>query len=229
MPVNPVEMSSFTVGLDVGKVKDPAALCVLERRRVFTPGPHASQAPAHGATELSYRIRHLERLPLGTSYPALADRVAQMAERLRVTLLPGAELADVVVDVTGVGRAVLDLLRDRGLGCTVVGVNFTGGQRVSAAADAVWNVPKRDLVSELVVLFQTRQLLIAEQLKEAPVLVNELVNFRQFLGESGQVSYANDGAEAKHDDYVTAAALCAWRSRRRAPRTLGEGCRQPLF
>ena len=52
------------------------------------------------------RLRFLERLPLGTPYPDVVERV------VKVTRAP--ELRDrcrVAVDGTGVGRPVLDLLR----------------------------------------------------------------------------------------------------------------------
>ena len=225
MPVSPVEKSSYTIGVDVGKVRDPAALCVLERRSVFQPGPHHPAHPEHGREAVSYRIRHLERLPLATTYPAVAERVAIVAERLRVSIHPQtAVLSDVVVDVTGVGRPVFDLLADRGLAAQLVGVNFTGGLKANTSDGRIWNVPKRDLVAGLVVMFQARELRIAEQLADASVLVNELVNFRMTLSEAGRDSYGN-GGDAEHDDYVTAAALCAWRARLRAPRELGRGGR----
>ncbi len=47
----------YTVGLDLGQAKDYTALCVLER---------------HGEAEQAvFHARHLERFPLGTSYPAI--------------------------------------------------------------------------------------------------------------------------------------------------------------
>jgi len=55
-------------------------------------------------------------------------------------------------------------------------------------------------------MFQARELLIAEQLADASVLVNELVNFRMTLREAGRDTYGN-GGDAEHDDYITAAAL----------------------
>lgn len=223
MPVSPVVRSHFYLGLDVGKVRDPAALCVLERRSVFTPGPHQPNFGSTGAWSAHrYLVRHLERLPLGTPYPAAVDRVAAIAEKLRVSRTP---LSDVIVDVTGVGRPIFDLLADRGLVARVVGVNFTGGDRASSVDNRIWNVPKRDLVAGLVLLFQSRELQIADRLPDAQVLVQELVNFQETISAAGNASYGNDGVNAKHDDYVSAAALAAWRARRREPRELGVGQR----
>jgi hypothetical protein len=217
MSVAPVERLRCYVGIDLGKVKDPAAPCVMERREIFRPGPHLPHDARSGATETSYRIRHLERLALGTSYPAVVERVAAIGEKLR--LLHGRP-PELIVDVTGVGRPVFDLLRDRGH--PAVGVNFTAGGR-ARYRDGVYNVPKKDLVGGLVLLFQSRELRIAEGLRDAAVLVN----FREFLSAAGHASYANDGHEAKHDDYESAAALCAWRARLRVRMQLGQS--RPLL
>ena len=225
MPVSAVAESRFFVGLDVGRVRDPAAIAVMELRHVFRPGPYEPARGEAGENSLRYRVRHLERMKLGTSYPAVVDRVAAIAAALRVPMVAsagagaGASRAalEVIVDVTGVGRPIFDLLRDRRVGA-VVGVNFTGGERASLAPDGVWNVPKKDLVAGLVLLFQMRELQIAEKLADAQVLVNELVNFQESLSAAGNPQFGNDGANAKHDDYVSAAALCAWRARLRAPR-----------
>ncbi len=72
----------FIVGADIGQARDPTALGVIET----------------AADKL--QVRHLERLPLGTPYPQVVDRIADL-----VGGLPGAEL---VVDATGVGRPIVD-------------------------------------------------------------------------------------------------------------------------
>jgi hypothetical protein len=226
MPVMPSIQSRFFVGVDVGKVKDPPAMAVMELRSVFTPGPFDPFKQETGSTSISYRVRHLERLKLGTPYPALVDRVAVIAEKLRLPVLPGsaAATAEVIVDVTGVGRPIFDLLADRRCG-RIIGVNFTGGDRASRPDkfSPIYNVPKKDLVAGLVLLFQSRRLQIAEKLADAQVLVNELVNFQETLSAAGHSQFGNDGVNARHDDYVSAAALCCWRARQYAPRRHAQG------
>ena len=54
-----------------------------------------------------YRVGYLERLPLGTPYPGIVAHVARLLGRL-----PGAEL---VIDLTGVGRPVFDMFRFSGI------------------------------------------------------------------------------------------------------------------
>jgi hypothetical protein len=58
-----------------------------------------------------YRIAHLERLPIKTPYPAQVARIGYVLNRLpRGTSL--------VVDFTGVGRGIYDMLIDAGLSPT---------------------------------------------------------------------------------------------------------------
>ena len=54
-----------------------------------------------------FQVGHIERLPLGTTYPAIVHHVGRVLGRL-----PGAEL---VIDYTGVGRPVFDLFRYSGV------------------------------------------------------------------------------------------------------------------
>ena len=91
----------YSVGLDLGQSQDYTAIAVAERRNI--PVPQGSR-PHH-----VYAIPHLERFPLGTSYPAIVERVAEV---LAMRELQGARLA---VDSTGVGAAVVDLLWKVGL------------------------------------------------------------------------------------------------------------------
>ena len=65
-----------------------------------------------------FRVGHLERLPLGTPYPAIVAHVSRL-----LTKLPGhPELA---IDFTGVGRPMFDMFVSCGIAPT--GVLITGG------------------------------------------------------------------------------------------------------
>jgi hypothetical protein len=212
MPVGPALERKRWLGVDVGQVNDPTALLVLERRREWIA---AAFDPATGLaahwTPAVYSVSFLQRLPLGTSYPAVASRVGSVVASLKAR--PDASFAEVVVDVTGVGRPILQSL---GAACRPrVGVNFTAGDRasVSSSGSGVWNVPKRDLVAGVVLLFQRGELRIADSLADGPLLVNELVNYRQRLSDAANATFGNDGKRSKHDDYVSALCIAVWRAR----------------
>ncbi len=75
-------------------------------------------------TEKQYRLRYLQRYR-GDSYVRMADRIIALANSPSL----GCKPLRITVDATGVGRAVIDLMRERGLDITAV--TITGGDTVS--------------------------------------------------------------------------------------------------
>jgi hypothetical protein len=106
------------------------------------------------------------------------------------------------------GGAVTDLLKKSGV--SHVGVTITAGNQERGT-----NVPKRNLVSALQVAFSTGRLKIASGLDLAPVLKEELRNFRMKINlATGHDSY-EAWREGEHDDLVLAAALAVWAADRK--------------
>ncbi|MDA2918727.1 hypothetical protein MYX76_04425 [Desulfobacterota bacterium AH_259_B03_O07] len=181
-------MSDFILGLDLGQAQDYTALGILER-------------DGSSKGDRKYQLRHLDRFPLGTPYPAITEKVKQLMEKepLRGHVL-------MVVDATGVGLPVIDLLNEEGL--RPIGITITGGHKAEWGGYS-YHVPKRDLVTNLQVLFQSGRLKVAESLPLARTFVNELLNFKVKINTRGHDSYEawRDGA---HDDLVLAVSLAAW-------------------
>jgi hypothetical protein len=206
---------TYVVGLDLGQAQDYTALAVLERSRwvpeslvsygvmgrveTIPAGP-TSFFPT--ASERRYAVRHLERFPLGTSYPAIVDRVVALFAQAPLT---GSTLA---VDQTGVGRAVVDLLRKARPRCTLRPITITAGNAV-VADGAGWHVPKKELVGNLQVLLQSRRLQVAKGLPDAAVLIQELEAFRVKITASIHEVY-EAWRERDKDDLVLALAMAAW-------------------
>src|SRR5438034_7964820 len=120
------ERARIFVGLDLGQSQDPTALSIVERAEVF-PGEmdwvsYARRRP------LRFRVLYLERMLLGTPYPRVVERVRQVlwrsAQQSKCTL---------VMDATGLGTPVLDMMRAANLGCEIVPVLLTGGERECCA------------------------------------------------------------------------------------------------
>jgi hypothetical protein len=178
----------WTLGLDLGQASDYSALVALE------------QAATSGARH--YAARHLERFPLGTSYPAVSARIRE--------LVSAPPLADcrLVVDQTGVGRAVVDLLRQEGLSAWVMPITITSGHAIRWDGSST-HVPKRELVGVLQVLLQTRRLKISRHLALGEVLKKELQNFRVQITASAHEVFGA-ARQGEHDDLVMALALAAW-------------------
>ena len=217
----------YILGVDLGQAQDYTALGVLERtghdtskvtvthelrsvsygfgERVGSKSPY--QTITSPVYENHYAARHLERLPIGTPYPAQVARIKELSEHLKADTGSAPLL---VVDQTGVGRPVVDMLRAAEL--SPVAVTITGGDAVTQDGRD-YRVPKRDLVSVVQVLLQSDRLKIARALPEASTLTSELLAFKVSISLKGHDSYGNDVGlwrENPHDDLVLAVALAAW-------------------
>src|SRR5438093_6424867 len=120
--------SHYFVGLDLGQKQDYTAIAIVERSVVLTGEIDAMTWERKKETR--YGLRFLERLKLGTSYPAIVERVAEVIGARdvvgRCTLIP---------DATGVSGPVMDLLRAARLGCSIIPVVITGGERAIRGDD----------------------------------------------------------------------------------------------
>ncbi len=188
----------FLIGVDLGQARDYTAIAILERFEELT----GEAAKGRWLTQVRYEMPHLERPPLGTSYPAIIDRLKELIARL-----PGHKRLKILVDRTGCGRPVVDLMRKEKL--QVVPITITAGGSVTGGASGGYNVPKRELASNLAIQFQADRLKIAKALPEAPQLVEELQNFKMKITLAGNDTY-EAWRESDHDDLVLAAAMAAW-------------------
>jgi len=203
-------MPSYLLGLDLGQAQDYTALVIAETRMEPTGTLWSGAAP-----KKCYDVRHLERFPLGTSYPQI---VASVIDRCAAQPAPGySDLPpQLVVDATGCGRPVVDLLRDAQPRADLVPITITGGDSVGGGAGGYQTVPKRDLASTLAVLLQAARLNVAPALPDAAVLQQELLNFKVKITAAGHDSYSA-WRENQHDDLVLAAALACWWGERKSP------------
>jgi hypothetical protein len=195
--------SSFALGCDLGQAIDPTAICVVEKiiegKIPLEVGADLRQVTAPPRFE----ARYLERLPLQTSYPSVISHAARLLARP-----PLANNCELVIDMTGVGRAVCDMFTTAGLHFTGVTITGGAGERPDSDDGNNFHVAKLQLVSRLQALFHAGDLRIAKSLPEAQVLVTELQDFRASISEAG---YASFGARVgKHDDLVLALALACW-------------------
>jgi hypothetical protein len=151
----------------------------------------------------------MERIPLSTPYPEVVARINQT-----VRAYPVNGNCQLVVDATGVGPPVVDMLRAQRMGCHLIPVNITTGNNETLRGSN-YHVPKSHLIMELIVLFENEQIKIAAKMKEAQPLVEELVNMQRKVSTSGQATYT--ARSGQHDDMVLALSLACWRARRTTP------------
>lgn len=195
-------VDKWIVGCDLGQTTDPTALCVLNHRIV----PLDKWTPKGGGVFKQDRtehfdVRHLERLPLGLAYPVQAQHVANVMAR--PPLNTGAKL---VIDETGVGRAVGDIFDAAGL--RPYRVTITAGLEVTQQDGRSWHVAKSHLISGVDARLHTGELGFAARLSDAGALADELKDFQRKVTAAGKATWsARTGA---HDDLVLAVAIALW-------------------
>jgi hypothetical protein len=201
--------TTYYVGLDLGQSQDYTALAVIQKVPTYD-----QQTGKHGS---ELHLKHLERYPLKTPYTHIADSVRDLLTGPPFTddILDGFRIrkarTELIVDKTGVGVAVTDLLKERRL--NYVAVTITGlGQKVNRTGTREYSVPKQDLVSALEVPFHKGTLKVAKGLQGWPKLREELLNFRRKQNKTtAHISYEH-WRESDHDDLVLAAALACWKA-----------------
>ena len=112
----------YVLGLDLGPPGEPTGFAVLEEPGAEVPPP-----------EPIYNLRHLERFPPGTSYPAIIEAVVERASS------PALRGSPLVTDWTAVGKDLIDRLRRAKLAVVPVTVkrqpdSAAGGRRRLAGA-----------------------------------------------------------------------------------------------
>ena len=210
-PVFLPRKTRYVVGCDLGQSSDPTAICVLEYQtgvldynNEFERHTGLGEKPQKRAERI--HCRHLERLPLGMSYPAVVQYLKDLMAR---PPLNGDGLiwpAELVVDDSGVGRPVSDLLVDAGL--KPIRVTITAGGEVSAVGNNRFHVAKTVLISTVDAALHTGTLRFAASLGDADAMRDELKDFRRKLSDAGRATYA--ARTGAHDDLVLAVAIGCW-------------------
>jgi hypothetical protein len=211
LPVFLPRSSRFVVGLDLGQSTDPTAIAVLEKkigvldfRNAYDR--HCNIAGPPQKPDERIEVRHLERLPLGLTYPTIVSRVGELLGRVPLCGGDNQKPAELVIDETGVGRPVGDIFVESGL--KPIRVSITAGSEITPQGGNRWHVAKSILISNLDALLNTGELKFAAALTEADAMKEELKDFRRKLSETGKATYA--ARVGRHDDLVLSVAIAAW-------------------
>jgi len=218
MPVNNVPKgrqrvhrdNRFFISADLAQVNDYTAITVTERVMLRTTedtgrlGYMGTPITKTVESTDELHLRHIERPERGTSYPRIVERLKELCDSPQLK----GKTRTVVIDITGVGRPVWDLLKKARIGVPLKGITITGGNTVTKDGD-IYSVPKRDLISSLQVAFQNGQIKIPLGLPEADALVRELTNFKVKINLNGHDQYES-WREGIHDDIVLSAAMGVW-------------------
>lgn len=224
-PTENAENAVRYVGLDLGKLQDYSAAVVVEQTwPLLFP-----EQPLTSPTIEDFQVGLVWRPQRGTAYSAIVDYCRALLARPAMRTC-----AALVVDATGVGRPVVEMLRDAGLSVPVVAITITGGDKAIQVDEHEYRVPKRDLAGVLAVLLQpptradtplasdltvapTARLRFTRGLRLESVMRAELANFKVKITLAGHDQYeagpAGEWREGEHDDLVLALALPIWYAR----------------
>ncbi len=197
----------FLLSADLGQSPDPSAIAILEEKLLVLEKGDINQLNLKLAANPKIKVfsklecRHLERIPLGTPYPRVLDRCQAWLKHPELV-----EEAVFLLDYTGVGHPVYDFARDRGL--APIGINIHGGRELVPTPQG-YNVSKRDLVSILLLMFESGRLELSDKDPFTPVVRQELINFRMKISTKAKISY-EAWREGEHDDLVLALAIACW-------------------
>ncbi len=179
----------FIGGLDLGQVADPTALAVLQK-----DGEER---------EAVYTLLVLRRFELKTSYMDIVDEAGAV---MTTGPLKGAPM---VLDETGVGRAVADMAQERLNDTRICRVTITGGHAAAKQEDGSWHVAKKVLVTALALVHQSQRLIVPRALVHGPTLAREMQTFKSKITASANETF-EAWREGQHDDLVLAVALAVW-------------------
>jgi hypothetical protein len=205
----------YVIGLDLGQASDPTAMAVLRVTGSNHTDSEGEQLPKFDAV-------HLERFMLGTPYPEIVKRVVKLCaerrlhwemdqENLTTTTFERPKL---VIDATGVGRAVVDLFIDAQPDAEVIPLTITAGDearqdRWGTSGVRGWWVPKKELVGAVQAGLQSGRLRFVAALELAETLKKELLAFKVKVSLAGNESF-EAWRERDHDDLVLAVAMSTW-------------------
>ncbi|MEI2651550.1 MAG: hypothetical protein V9G12_05200 [Microthrixaceae bacterium] len=178
-------------------------------------GQHADHGFDGGTQRIQsvYVVRHAERIALGTPYTEVVKRVGEILQH------PEIRAAEVVVDATGVGRAVFEMFRDaRRQG--MCGYFPPHALTITSGTSRGWNVKKEDLISKVLRYLEEGRLSVTDDLAIRDKIEQELRTFKRKMTKAGNSTF-NAERESDHDDLVIAIAASVWKEHRRVtPRAL---------
>ncbi len=197
----------YVFGVSLGVSIQPTAMALVEHKVWKNENWEPETEALH--------LRYLERLQLDAGYPDTVERIDTVLKSAEIKDEECDENPDVIIDVTGAGRAILELFKRAEIEPIVVTITNASGREEEIKPDD-WHVPKKELIGNLQVMYQTGRWKMAKDLELVPTLIKELRDFKMRpprLDPSDPETWR----ERPSDDLVFAVALAAWRASRHIP------------
>jgi hypothetical protein len=219
-------LEEYTISVDIAKKSDYTAIQIYRKKAIIVPGKKLL-----GQRDMKinkFDLVKMEKIQ-GANYNAIAQRILLLAT---VPNLLGK--CDIIVDGTGVGEAVVDIMRE--LKLRPISIVFTGGNEYREVYDSPLNVfgnkntrtggmqvlkqinvPKKDLVDAAVLVLQQGLLRFSPGVMYKEDFLLQLSKFKGKINEKGNTRYEAD-KESTHDDLVASFLMFAWWQHYQEPR-----------
>jgi len=151
------------IGLAPRTRREPSGLCVIETE---------DRCGKDGKREVHYVARFLERIPAGTTFPAMAERCGEVAKAVHDRTRSRPE---VYMDCTGFGGELVNLVKTHGAYSRVRPVYFNFGDRRTEERGEI-RLGKGWIVCRMQTQLQTGKLHLPRS-PESETLAEELMDF----------------------------------------------------
>ena len=198
------DLGKIMVGIDLGQLRDYSAISVIRlietTRAVTAAGNDTNRVYDAYDVFTEYRLIHLERFQL--SYVEALDRLEAVIRHPDIQL----DQKEIVMDASGLGQPVIEMAWGRGL--EVSPIVITGGEN-PRYSDGKYFVPRTELISCLIAIFQSERIKIAGELELKKLLVDELSSLQLKKRPTGSESYET-ALTSQHDDMAISLAMPLW-------------------
>lgn len=183
-------MRFFMLGFDPAQIRDFAALSAVE--------------VTDNQGDLVFKLVGLERRQR-LSYP---DLVSWAVSALKIPEFYEnvSQPPEIVIDATGIGIAVHDLLIKAGV--EPVAVTIVSGNAVTKIDGRSYHVGKALLVGKFLAAFDAGRFQINPNIPIYPQFERELLAFKAEISARGNAIF--EAEEGEHDDLISACALTTW-------------------
>lgn len=213
-------MNEYVITVDIAKKRDFTSIFVMKRVPLLVPGNQALKSP-----ERIVNYCHIVSIDKfnNISYPQVVEAIALRAGHESLV-----NNHDLLIDGTGIGEAVVDLVRQAGM--VPISIVFTGGtqpREVAAEFGRLFDtdnqrlaplqvvkeihVPKADLVSAGSIMAQQGRVKVAQGLRWRDDFEAQLSAFKGKVNEKTRRIKYEAETESDHDDLVVCYLMGAWR------------------
>lgn len=185
------------LSIDLGEKRDYAAFSITD-----SVGEPLQRFEGDRGIAVFYDTIHLERY-LHVPYPELVERTWALMQTPELK-----EQTDLIVDATGVGLPVVQMMQQKGLHPT--GIWITGGQVVTEDREiGGFRVPKEHIANAMDLVLQARRWRVARGIDYREALLKEARAFTKKVETERTATY-EAAREDDHDDLVMSVAMALW-------------------